>query len=92
MPKKLLVIVLRPNCNAMLFARSDILDCDNATVCDLLKFSEPPVYTMLSRSARAETRQSRKEDIKRVMHSVDKVIILAETIIIIQMFLYKNYW
>lgn len=28
---------------------------------------------MLSRSARAETRQSRKEDIKRVMHSVDKV-------------------
>jgi len=28
---------------------------------------------MLSRSARAETRQSRKEDIKRVMHSVDRV-------------------
>jgi len=28
---------------------------------------------MLSRSARAETRQSRKEDIKRVMHSIDKV-------------------
>jgi len=27
----------------------------------------------MSRSARAETRQSRKEDIKRVMHSVDKV-------------------
>ena len=30
--------------------------------------------TMLSRSVRAETRQSRKEDIKRVMHSIDKVI------------------
>ena len=29
---------------------------------------------MLSRSVRAETRQSRKEDIKRVMHSIDKVI------------------
>lgn len=28
---------------------------------------------MLSRSVRAETRQSRKEDIKRVMHSIDKV-------------------
>jgi len=28
---------------------------------------------MMSRSARAETRQSKKEDIKRVMHSVDKV-------------------
>ena len=28
---------------------------------------------MLSRSVRAETRQSRKEDIKRVMHNVDKV-------------------
>ena len=29
---------------------------------------------MSSRSGRAETRQSRKEDIKRVMHNVDKVI------------------
>ena len=28
---------------------------------------------MLSRSVRAETRQSRKDDIKRVMHSIDKV-------------------
>jgi len=28
---------------------------------------------MLSRSVRAETRQSRKEDIKRVMHNIDKV-------------------
>lgn len=28
---------------------------------------------MMSRSGRAETRQSRKEDIKRVMHSIDKV-------------------
>ena len=57
-----------------LFAESDILDCDTATVCDLKNFSEPPAFKMLSRSARAETRQSRKEDIKRVMHSVDKVI------------------
>ena len=31
---------------------------------------------MLSRSAKAETRQSRKEDIKRVMHSVDKVRVM----------------
>ena len=67
--------------NLIFFAESDILDCDTATVCDLLKFSEPIVFTMLSRSARAETRQSRKEDIKRVMHSVDKVIIHTETII-----------
>ena len=29
---------------------------------------------MLSRSVRAETRQSRKDDIKRVMHSIDKVL------------------
>ena len=28
---------------------------------------------MSSRSGRAETRQSRKEDIKRVMHNVEKV-------------------
>ena len=35
---------------------------------------KPTSARMLSRSARAETRQSRKEDIKRVMHSVDKVL------------------
>ena len=34
--------------------------------------------TMLSRSVRAETRQSRKEDIKRVMHSIDKVSLQAD--------------
>ena len=42
----------------------------------LLKFIFPETaqnITMLSRSVRAETRQSRKEDIKRVMHSIDKV-------------------
>ena len=72
-PKRLLVIASRLNCDTNLFAESDILDCDTATICDLLNFSEPPVFKMLSRSARAETRQSRKEDIKRVMHSVDKV-------------------
>jgi hypothetical protein len=38
-------------------------------------FSEPYTLTkmMSSRSGRAETRQSRKEDIKRVMHNVEKV-------------------
>ena len=42
-------------------------------------FQKPntPSITMLSRSVRAETRQSRKEDIKRVMHSIDKVIHIA---------------
>ena len=72
--KKLLVIVPRLNCSIKLLSESDILNCDTATVCDLLKFPDPQISTMLSRSARAETRQSRKEDIKRVMHSVDKVI------------------
>ena len=62
-------------CDINLFAESDILDCDTATICDLMNFSDPPVFKMLSRSARAETRQSRKEDIKRVMHSVDKVFV-----------------
>ena len=72
--RKLLVIVPRLNCSIKLLSESDILNCDTATVCDLLKFPDPQILTMLSRSARAETRQSRKEDIKRVMHSVDKVI------------------
>jgi len=31
---------------------------------------------MSSRSGRAETRQSRKEDIKRVMHNVEKVLVI----------------
>ena len=41
---------------------------------------------MLSRSARAETRQSRKEDIKRVMHSVDKVSGMVEPVPGFQLF------
>ena len=78
--KKLLVIVPKLNCSIKLLSESDILNCDTATVCDLLKFPDPQISTMLSRSARAETRQSRKEDIKRVMHSVDKVIFQGQKI------------
>lgn len=43
--------------------------CDKGYICRI----SIAQARMLSRSARAETRQSRKEDIKRVMHSVDKV-------------------
>ena len=73
-------------CDINLFAESDILDCDTATICDLMNFSEPPVFKMLSRSARAETRQSRKEDIKRVMHSVDKVFVKIPFLIFLILF------
>ena len=43
--------------------------CDKGYICRI----SIAQARMLSRSARAETRQSRKEDIKRVMHSIDKV-------------------
>ena len=44
------------------------------TATEAVLAEKPTSARMLSRSARAETRQSRKEDIKRVMHSVDKVM------------------
>ena len=45
---------------------------------------------MLSRSVRAETRQSRKEDIKRVMHNIDKVRQREKTFL--HLYLNSEYW
>ena len=51
---------------------------------------------MLSRSVRAETRQSRKEDIKRVMHNIDKVrlssMIQCHRLIVIQVRHWEKRW
>ena len=42
---------------------------------------------MLSRSARAETRQSSRREVKRVMHSEDKVMMTMVVMLMVMMML-----